>query len=282
MHGWTKRETGFKAALRRTFYRLADGFLLYGHHAKCIGIEEGFKPEKMYVIYNSLDYTAQIRARNKVTEEQISHLRSELFAQPDCPMLICTSRLTKVRRLDLLLNAMKILQEEGLATNLLLVGDGPEKEALQRLSSELGVSVHFFGECYDEDKIAELTMAAAITVAPGKVGLTAMHSLAYGTPVITHDDFEDQMPEWEAIIPGKSGGFFRRDDVADLARAIENWLRLGLPNQEVRQNCFALIDRFYNPIFQRIAIDRAVDGKIADDLFWLHDSQDFPKIHPQD
>lgn len=30
-----------------------------------------------------------------------------------------------------------------------------------------------------------------------------MHSLVYGTPIITHDNFDRQGPEYEAIAPGK-------------------------------------------------------------------------------
>jgi hypothetical protein len=96
-----------------------------------------------------------------------------------------------------------------------------------------------------------------------------MHSLVYGVPVVTHDDWQTQGPEWEAIVPGKSGSFFRAGDVEDLARAIEYWIARPGPDSAVREQCYALIDRFYNPAFQRRAIDRAVDGTPADDLFWM-------------
>ena len=43
-----------------------------------------------------------------------------------------------------------------------------------------------------------------ITVSPDKVGLTAIHSMAYGRPVITHDNMDRQGPEVEAVIPGRT------------------------------------------------------------------------------
>ena len=47
--------------------------------------------------------------------------------------------------------------------------------------------------------------------------ILAIHALAYGTPVITHDDLDRQMPEVEVISEGLTGAFFKHGDVADLA-----------------------------------------------------------------
>lgn len=268
-HGWTRPEAGFKDQVRRWFYKLAHGLLLYGHVAKNLGVAKGFAPESLYVIYNSLDYEAQKQARSRVTDQRLDELRKQLFDQPDRPVVVCTTRLTALRRLDLLMRALDLLTREGHHVNLLLVGDGPQREPLKQMARQLRLGVNFFGPCYDEQALAELVMCAHATVAPGQVGLTAMHSLAYGTPVITHDDVDEQMPEWEAIIPGQTGDFFTRGDVRDLAEVIQKWTQSPRPPREVQECCFRVIDRFYNPDFQRVAIERAINGKPADDLFWL-------------
>ena len=101
------------------------------------------------------------------------------------------------------------------------------------------------------------------------VGLTAMHSLAYGTPVITHDDEMFQSPEWEIILPGSNGGFFRRGDARDLARAIREWTGSEFTSEDTRRRCHCMLDRIYNADFQRRAFDWAVGGRPADDLFWM-------------
>lgn len=271
-HGWTRSETGVKAWLRWTFYKLADGLLLYGHMAKMTGLAKGFAPEKLHVIYNSLDYESQKKARASITPEKLSALREQLFREPGRPVVICCARLTHLCRLDLLLEAQAKLKQEGHLINVLLVGDGPDRQALETLATRLEVPVRFYGACYDEVTLAGLTMAANVSVSPGKIGLTAMQSLAFGTPVITHDDFEAQMPEWEAILPGRTGDFFKRDDVADLARVIRGWTGTSFTDPAVRNDCFKVIEQFYNPSFQCRAIDRAVRGCEADDLFWIKES----------
>lgn len=267
-HGWIRRETGAKAIFRNTFYRLAHGLLLYGHMAKMIGLASGFSPHRLHVIYNSLDYVQQKQQRDMIHDSQLDELRRSLFRE-QCPIIVCTTRLIPVRRLDLLLQAVKRLADQGQACNLLLVGDGPELAKLQALAKELALDVCFYGACYDEAKLSQLMMASNVTVAPGKVGLTAMHSLAYGTPVVTHGDADHQMPEWEAITPGITGGFFLRDDVDSLAQAIKPWLGQVGTSPATRQACFRIIERFYHPAFQKRTVNRAVDGQPADDLYWL-------------
>ncbi len=131
--------------------------------------------------------------------------------------------------------------------------------------------MHFYGPCYDETVLAELIASANATVAPGMVGLTAMHSLAYGTPVITHDSPMHQSPEWEVITPGRNGGFFENGNVADLARAIREWTRTAAKDPAVRERCFEPLERIYNARHMRRAFDWAVSGRAADDLFWMHD-----------
>lgn len=273
-HGWTSRkDPTWKNLLRRAFYSLANGLLLYGHFAKMVGIVQGFASERLHVIYNSLDYSRQREIAEKVSPQRLQELRIQLFGGAETPVVICSSRLAPVRRLDLLVEAIALLQDSGHRVNLLLVGDGPERTSLAKLAASKNVAVAFTGACYDESRLAELTLCANVTVAPGKIGLTAMQSLAFGTPVITHDDVDDQMPEWEAIQPGRTGSCFHKGDVADLAEQIKQWTSSAQTSPVVRTECVKIIERFYTPQFQRWAIDRAVGGYPADDLFWQRERQ---------
>jgi hypothetical protein len=92
-----------------------------------------------------------------------------------------------------------------------------------------------------------------------------MHCLAYGVPCVTHDDWLDQMPEFEAILPGRTGAFFRKDDVEDLARVMQEWLSPPRKPQ-VANACIAHVERFYTPLVQAGVMLRALHGDEADDL----------------
>ncbi len=263
-HGWLQYEQGMKAVLRNLFYRLADGLLLYGNRAKRIGVQNGFAAETLYVAYNSLDYQTQKEIRIGTSYDRLKHVRRQLFPNSQAPVLICMGRLIKPKDFGLLLEAMFLLQGQDFKSCLLLVGEGPERQSLAERARELGLTVNFYGACYDEARLAELIMCANVTVSPGQVGLAAMHSLAYGTPVITHNDPASQGPEWEAILPGQTGDLFKRGDVKDLADTIHKWCLRAWPDMNVSRACTALIERHYNPAFQKAIIERSVAGLPAD------------------
>ncbi|HQY87981.1 MAG TPA: glycosyltransferase family 4 protein, partial [Tepidisphaeraceae bacterium] len=266
-HGWTHRDGRITGFIRKTFYSLAHGMMVYGHFGKMLSIDRGLDPLRIHVIYNSLDYAEQIKTRASVTEADLIETRRSIFNDIDTPIAICSTRLTQQRRLDILFEAVSRLRLRNQKINVLLVGDGPERANLEALAKQLEINVHFFGACYDETTLARLTMAANVTVAPGQVGLTAMQSLAYGTPVITHDDYLAQMPEFESIVDGETGSLVKRDDVDSLTHALELWTRSRFVDESVRNNCHAVIDRFWNPVIQRILIERALEGEVADDLY---------------
>ena len=93
------------------------------------------------------------------------------------------------------------------------------------------------------------------------IGLTAMHALMFGCPCATHDDFKNQMPEFEAIVPGKTGAFFERGNAEALADAVESWFALSRSRDEIRAACCAEIDASWNPDFQIKVLEKALSGK---------------------
>ena len=125
---------------------------------------------------------------------------------------------------------------------------------------DLGLTnqVWFYGACYDERRIAELLYNADLCVSPGNVGLTAMHAMTFGCPVISNDNFSTQMPEFEAIEDGKTGTFFKENDIESLAEAISRW-RDSSPDRElVRKACYKVIDEKYNPHLQLETLKKVI------------------------
>jgi glycosyltransferase involved in cell wall biosynthesis len=268
-HGWTKPPAGLRSVTRNLFYGLAHDLLLYGRWAKSIAIAQGFDPAHVHVVSNSLDVEAQRKALAAIPAGRPAEVRHELFGEADTPVLCCTTRLTRQRRLDMLLDAVAKLRERGRPANVAIIGDGPERAALQAQAERLGLKVAFLGACYDEARIGEVLLASNACVAPGQVGLTAMHALAFGVPVVSHGDPSKQMPEFESIVPGSTGSLFVEGNLESLATAIEPWILTSVIEPATRDACRTMIDRFWNPAFQTEVILRAVDGEPADDLFWL-------------
>jgi glycosyltransferase involved in cell wall biosynthesis len=257
-HGFLYEPRGIKGLLRRTFYALANEHLFYGERSREIAIRLGWPSERLHVIRNSLDTASQRVLRESIPRSRALAVRRSLFGEEQTPIAICTSRLIKIRGIDLLVQALGSLRRQGHMVNLVLVGDGPERRSLAALAAEEGVKVHFEGETYDEQRIAELYLASTVTVAPGKIGLTAIHSLAYGIPVISSGDADFQMPEWESIRPGITGDTFKRGSVTDLVASIRRWTLQPFPRPETSRACIDEVELRWTPELQRQAIEQAL------------------------
>lgn len=248
-HGWYGKESWIERRLKHIFFGLADGVFLYGNYARDLMIQNGFDPKKLFVIHNSLHYKEQLQLRNSMKPSSIYR---EHF-QNNYPVIIFIGRLTAVKRLDLLIEALAELKVKSEHYNLIFVGDGVKRKDLEESVRAKGLApnVWFYGACYDEAINAELVYHADLCVSPGNVGLTAMHAMVFGTPVITHNCFKYQMPEFEAIQPGITGDFFEYNDPHSLANTISHWFQ---PKQnkrdEVRKACFLEIDSEWTPEFQ--------------------------------
>lgn len=244
-HGPYGREGNLRIKLERWRYNAFDGIFLYNCRAKELLTSYGVSADKIHVIANSLSYYSQLEMRHKLKPTDIYR---QHFGNNN-PTLIFIGRLTKVKQLDLAIQALTELTN----VNLVLVGGGEEGDNLRALAQDLNVldRVWFYGPCYDEATNAELIYNADLCVAPGNVGLTAMHTMVFGTPVVTHDDLAWQMPEFEAIIPGKTGCFFKRNNVESLTGAVREWIDgPGLKREEIRRNCYKEIDTKWNPNYQ--------------------------------
>lgn len=201
-HGYIKDEKNFKGFSRKIFYKIADEILVYGQRAKDILVSKGFCDSKIDVIYNSLDFKNQ----NKLIPSKPKKI---LFKNTKLPTVGFIGRLTKQKKIHQLIQVLNLL-EIGNKFNLLIIGSGVEYSFIKSLVENYNLSsyVCFMGSIYKEQENCDLISSMDVLVSPGEVGLTAIHSMTYGTPVITHNNFEKQMPEFEAIVPGLTGCFF--------------------------------------------------------------------------
>lgn len=249
-HGLYGYENTRQMFIRRLFYSLFDGFFLYGEFSRDNMIKANICcPKKLHIIHNSLDYDEQLAIRNEIKS---SSIYQDYFGN-NYPVLVFIGRLTKVKKLDMILDAINTLRSKGKEFNMVFIGDGTERSNLELKTIKLGLYRHiwFYGECYDEKENANLIYNADLCVSPGNVGLTALHSMMFGTPVITHNNFSRQMPEFQTIKEWKTGAYFKENEILSLADSIENWFNIHSQNRNnVRNNCYRVIDEEWNPYYQ--------------------------------
>jgi len=266
-HGIYGNEKYLKKFLRILFYKLADYHLVYGNRAKDLMVRSGFSELKVFCVYNSLDYRLHKELYKNTGSEELDLLRKRLFPEnSDLPVVIFIGRLTRQKKISLLLEALHLCRKRGNDYHCLIVGDGPELSNLTHLSGNYGINelVNFYGSSYDETTNLKLLMLADCCVSPGNVGLTAIHSLSAGTPVITHQNYYNQNPEVEAVIHDKTGLYFEENNVSSLSDTID-YMVLNRRKLEMESNCIKEVDKLWNPIQQASVFDEAVMKSIRTD-----------------
>lgn len=224
----------------KVFYNFPDGLLMYSSYNWKYMEELGCEKKQIHVIHNSLDTDLQTQIFNTMHSSKIYF---DHFGN-DNPVVIYIGRLQKRKRVDQLIEAIGLAKEQGCYLNLVLVGEQVDSENLQKLVEKYQISqnVWFYGPSFDEIINAQLLYDAHVCVCPAAVGLTAIHALSYGCPVISNDNAETQMPEYESIKEGVTGSLFKEDEVGDLVDKIKLWCNRDLMQREItRKECRKVI-----------------------------------------
>ena len=251
-HGVYGNEKIIKKFSRIFFYSLADSILLYGNKAKAILESFGVNKDKLFVIYNSLNYDYQKQLRGFFKKEKLALITNKIFPEytDRTKILLFIGRLVPTKKLDVALEAIKILNSKADIYRMVVIGDGPMRRFYEDQAIRYGLrnKVRFLGEVYDERLLAKYFLISDLGIYPGSVGLFAVHAHAYGLPVCTHDEsFSRQKPESEIIQDGQTGFFFRENDSSDLAYKIENWFHQNLNQQDIKKACILRVEKAYNP-----------------------------------
>ncbi|GAC1445408.1 MAG: hypothetical protein NVS3B26_21850 [Mycobacteriales bacterium] len=97
------------------------------------------------------------------------------------------SRLSREKRPELAVAAVRELCNRREQVRMVVVGDGPLRSRLRSLAN--GLPIEFGGFLSDRAELAALFGAADVVLAPGPVetfGLAALEALACGTPVVVN------------------------------------------------------------------------------------------------
>jgi colanic acid/amylovoran biosynthesis glycosyltransferase len=102
--------------------------------------------------------------------------------------LVTVARLNRAKGHDVTMRALARLRRSGRDVRLSIVGDGPDRAALQELGERLGLEgvVHFVGSQSEEDVIRQLRSADAFVLASRSepLGVAYMEAMALGLPTI--------------------------------------------------------------------------------------------------
>ncbi len=136
--------------------------------------------------------------------------------------VVVIGRLTEGKKPELAVRAFSLARLAPGAT-LHVVGDGPDRERLERLAAELPMDakhVVFHGHVADPARLAELFQRSITAVSPGYVGLSITQATWFGCPMV-FSATEPHAPEVALARPDHNCIITDRTDAARFATALE-------------------------------------------------------------
>lgn len=256
-HGFSKRADAVRDALRNALGRRADAVLLYSHGvARRLVERRRFDRERVFVAQNAINQGPVRAARQHWREngEALRAFQSEHGLDPR-RTAIFVSRLLPENRGSMLIDALAIVRRRVPDARLVIVGEGPDRPALETRTAAAGAGDHviFAGAIYDDRALAPWMLSSAVFCYPVNVGLSMLHAFGYGLPAITSDRLSAHGPEIEALEPQRNGLLYRDGAVEGLADA---WASL-LTDETLRE---AMSRAALEQVEQRYTLPNMIQG----------------------
>ncbi len=199
---------GFRQKSRISFLSKFDALLAYSQRGADEYAALGFPREKIFVAHNSVS----------PKPEKISDHRPQTI---DRATILFVGRLQARKRVDSLLRACAEMKSK---PRLIIVGDGPERAALQALAKDVYPAAEFAGARHGAE-IKPYFAEADLFVLPGTGGLAIQEAMSHGLPVIvakgdgTQDDLVHDENGWQ-INPEDYGALVStmKNALSDVAR----------------------------------------------------------------
>ena len=198
------RESG-----RAAFLRQFDAMICYSQRGAEEYARHGYPLDNLFVAHNAVSPSPTWDLP----------VRPESFNEK--PVVLFVGRLQFRKNVDLLLGACAEIESQ---PRLLIVGDGPEREALEELALEIYPSAEFVGSKHGAE-IKPYFAEADLFVLPGTGGLAVQEAMSHGLPVIvaqgdgTQDDLVGNGNGW-TILPDDFDALVAtmKDALSDAAR----------------------------------------------------------------
>ena len=172
--GWglgTGTSAGVSAYFRRRFLCRFDAVIAYSQAGAQQYIAAGVDARKVFVAPNA----AARRPEGPAIERAMTFKDGK-------PTLLFIGRLQARKRVDVLLQACALLPADR-QPRLVIVGDGPERGALQELAWQVYPSAEFAGAKHGEE-LEPYFAEADLFVLPGTGGLAVQQAMAHALPVV--------------------------------------------------------------------------------------------------
>lgn len=201
--------------------RQADEVFVPSEHLARLVRGWGMPPQNVHVIYNGIPDP-------KLYEVERAALRRELGLPVDAPLLVTISRLAPVKRIDVALEAMRLLPDD---VHFAIVGEGNDRDSLEAMAESIMPGrAHFVGRQEHNMTLKYLRAADLFVLSSATEGLAhvLLEALIVGTPSVATAVGGNP----EVVLDGENGRLVPTENPQALADAIRDLL--GQPDLRQR------------------------------------------------
>lgn len=208
--------------LQKALFNFPDAHVNYIKEAYQILGSYSVPQKKIFITYNSPDTDLYFSIKTKISNEPPILQQNEF-------RIVHLSRLVEWKKVDMLITAIANLKTDFPKIELLVLGEGPEKENLIQQTLRLGVQDHvkFLGAVYNIELLGKYLMCSSIYVLAGMGGLSINDAMIFGLPVICSvcDGTEKHL-----VIEGYNGLYFEEGN----QRSLENRISYLFNKPDIR------------------------------------------------
>lgn len=242
-HGRCPSLINKKYDLRKIVMGCTNGILLYTDEEKESFEKNNYIKKPIFALNNGINI-----------DEVDKHFKANWceFSKRGNNVIFC-GRLTKKSNILLLLKAIK---KSTKINKLIVVGDGELFDDCNEyiINNNMKESVEMLGAIYAPQELTKIFSKASLFVYPGKVGLSIVHAMAHGLPVVLHDNRNEHCPE-NIVANLNNAIFFEKDSDKSLSMCIDNYFSYDKSEQvrlaknaretvEISFNTKGMADRF--------------------------------------
>ena len=208
--------------LRKLFYKMLYRDVIvttYTERAASIAIKQGCPSDRLFIDYNSMDSDELLTLREQLakTENKWKDNFYNKYGIADNGFVLFVSRISREKRLDVLIDAWKLVVEKFKNVQLVVVGSGPGKAEAKQRAQDLGEHIIFVDGIYETEELAKFYYLASMVVFPGYATLSTHFAMCFGKPIIS----SQYGNEAEYVRDGVNGFVYDYGNVEGLAKKIE-------------------------------------------------------------
>jgi glycosyltransferase involved in cell wall biosynthesis len=228
----SNKPSGIRERWKTIFANKVDWWFAYTEITKNIMVQRGFPAGKITCLNNTIDTKSLQRSYEAISSSDVESVMSELGVTASKNVCVFCGSLYKEKKINFMLDACSIIQQEIPDFHLIIIGDGPDRDKVKS-KEEKSSWLHYVGPITDDERLKYFRISR-LMINPGLLGLHILDSFTTGVPLVSTTDALHS-PEIAYLQNGVNGILVTGDEHT-YARAVVELLQDNERYARIRKN----------------------------------------------